>query len=71
MEMDAERMKYQLDEKEVERHVWLLTIGDGLDGLEWEVLSIHFTKVGAESAKKRYDMNHRHSNEIEEWLLEL
>ena len=66
--------------KENMEKIWLLTDGDGSDGSEWSVLSIHATKEGADLAKKKYDTEdhvrsdgsiyHYHSNDIEEWTLE-
>ena len=60
--------------------VWLLTDGDGSDGNEWGVVSIHATEEGAERAKVRYETEdrrgvdgsiyHYRANEIEERVLE-
>ena len=35
--------------------VWLLTAGDGSDGDEWNVESIHATESGANAAKSEYE----------------
>ena len=40
---------------ETKTTVWLLTTGDGSDGSEWDVKSIHATKDGAERAKTEYE----------------
>jgi len=60
--------------------VWLLTDGDGSDGSEWGVISIHSTEEGARQAKERYESEehkrtdgsiyHFYANDIEEWTLE-
>jgi len=56
--------------------VWLLTDGDGSDGNEWSVISIHRTKEGAEQAKRCFEAPRKrmdgstyiyHANDIEEW----
>lgn len=35
--------------------IWLLTVGTGDDGDEWDVISIHKTEEGAKKAKKEYE----------------
>ena len=41
---------------EVDREmVWLLATGDGSDGDEWNVQSIHATESGANAAKLAYE----------------
>ena len=55
--------------------VFLLTIGDGIDGDEWSVLSIHRTKEGAELAEKEYEAprerrdgsTYNFNAQVEEW----
>lgn len=60
--------------------VYLVTTGDGSDGNEWQVESIHKTEDGAKRAKFAYD--HKvytrpdgstytfTANEVEVWLLQ-
>jgi len=62
------------------KSVWLLTIGDGSDGNEWDVISIHSTKEGAESAKAHHEslihtrmdgsIYHIFLNPVEEWPID-
>ena len=47
--------------------VFLITKGDGMDGDEWQILSIHKSKEGAEAAKNKYEETWR--LKIEEWEL--
>jgi hypothetical protein len=49
------------------KHVYLLAHGEGIDGDEWDVLSIHSTRALAEAAQERYVSNNCH---IEEWPLD-
>jgi len=57
--------------------IWLLTTGDGEDGSEWDVKSIHETNQGAIYAKKHYERDrnrpdgstYNHYAQIEEWEL--
>ena len=59
--------------------VWLLTTGDGSDGNEWRLESIHSTKEGAVKAKAEYEKPRKRLDgstfsfddaDIEEWDLE-
>ena len=58
--------------------VWLLTTGDGCDGSEWHVESIHPTKASAMLAQKKYSEPIKRDDgseysldcDIEEWTLE-
>ena len=59
--------------------VYLLTYGDGSDGDEWGVISIHATKESAEAAKAKYEQPKSRQdgtswvsrcNDIEEWAVE-
>ena len=58
--------------------VWLLTTGDGSDGNEWGVNSIHSTKELAEKAKKEFERPRSRGDgstytfdaEIEEWVVD-
>ena len=60
------------------RTVYLLTTGDGSDGDEWDVKSIHATREGAEKAKIEYGKPQPcigggtfcPESKIEEWYLE-
>lgn len=45
------------------KKVWLLTSGDGSDGDEWDVISIHGSEESAIKAKKEYE----YDVNIEEW----
>ena len=55
--------------------VYLLTSGDGSDGDEWYVQSIHASKKGANKAKKAYERRRYRPNgtwytfdaSVEEW----
>lgn len=55
--------------------VYLVTSGDGSDGNEWGLISIHRTKEGAELAKKRHEAPverrdgsvYVNNAEVEEW----
>lgn len=58
--------------------VFLLTTGDGSDGDEWGVKSIHSTEAGALAAKARYESpvrrpdgsTYKREAQIEPWVLE-
>ena len=59
-------------------NVYLLTYGNGEDGDEWAVVSIHATKESAEAAKAEYEKPMLHKdgfpcvhrcNAIEEWAV--
>jgi len=58
--------------------VFLLTTGDGSDGDEWNVVSIHASREGAEKAKERYEAprprkdgsTYTFDAQIEEWEIE-
>ncbi len=60
--------------------VYLLTTGEGCDGDEWYVVSIHSTRENAERAKVDHDTTKHmrpdgshyfsYANEIEEWPLD-
>ena len=60
------------------KSVYLLTTGDGEDGNEWYVESIHETHDGAVTAKGFYERTsyrpdgttYHHEAKIEEWKLE-
>lgn len=60
------------------KKVWLLTTGDGTDGSEWHVESIHLTEEAAKSAQAKYaepikrtdGSTYSMSSDIEEWPLE-
>jgi len=60
------------------KNVWLLTTGDGEDGNEWYVQSIHKTCDGAVSAKEIYERlrhnpngsTYRYEAQIEKWNVE-
>jgi hypothetical protein len=60
------------------RTVFLLTIGDGSDGDEWGLLSIHATNDSALKAKEQYESPRYHKDgtiyyyccNIEEWDVE-
>lgn len=55
--------------------VWLLTTGDGTDGNEWNVESVHLTKALAMLAQKKHSeplyrsdgSSYSLSSDIEEW----
>ena len=59
----------------IESYVWLLTTGDGSDGNEWNVQSIHATESDAQSAKANYEKLHyrldgssyKHKAAVEKW----
>jgi hypothetical protein len=60
--------------------VYLLTVGDGSEGDEWQLINIYATKGRAKLAKKAYEEEqhrrydgsifHNRANDIEEWTLE-
>ena len=58
--------------------VYLLTTGDGSDGSEWNLESIHKTEDGAKEAKSKYERRRYRPNgtwytldaDIEEWDVE-
>lgn len=58
--------------------IFLLTHGDGSDGDEWQVISIHATRTGAERAKINYESprvrvdgsTYTFDAKIEEWKVE-
>jgi len=57
------------------KKVWLLTTGDGEDGNEWDVKSIHSNLESAEKAKRHYERPrerfdgsfYNYESHIEEW----
>lgn len=59
-------------------HVWLTTHGDGEDGNEWGVLSIHATEQGAYDALAEYSVVwicsdgsiNFHEGNVEKWEVE-
>jgi hypothetical protein len=59
------------------RKIYLLTSGDGSDGNEWAVISIHRTHEGALNAKRTYEIAiersdgtfYHNDSEVEEWDL--
>lgn len=60
------------------KSVWLLTTGDGEDGSEWNLESIHETHYGVVAAKRIYERvrhlpdgsTYHHQANIEVWKLE-
>ena len=60
------------------QYVYLLTCGDGSDGDEWGVISIHATIESAERAKKEYEIpmirgdssTYKREAQIEKWVVE-
>ncbi len=58
--------------------VYLLTSGDGSDGNEWDVISIHSTRELAEKAQAKYSEPQKNihggeyvrESEIEEWKMD-
>ena len=59
------------------KHVYLVTTGDGWDGYEWNIISIHKTHEGAEEGLKYYTRDrfrkdgsiYNYKAQIEDWEL--
>ena len=60
------------------KFIYLLTCGDGSDGNEWELISIHSTFELATVAKKKYEApktrddgsTYNYESYIEEWVVD-
>lgn len=75
---NLEQLQDELIKLRIATTIWLLTTGSGMDGDEWEVISIHRTKEGAEAAKKAYEVPQTRPDgsiytfdaEVEEWNIQ-